>query len=165
MSAQNSSSGVRRRGGVGRRLRWFGAHDGRWMLRSELNWSGEIGPGQGAAESALGCGAERDAVSDCLSRRRPTRTARARRRHDSAVGPLPMLDKGSARAAERIIPAKHTSCVAACNSGGLGRTCWLLNPGARSHVLRRGARGGEHVASSDGCGSVALAYRRLQATT
>ena len=62
---------------------------------------------------------------------------------DSFITPFLTLDKGSTRAAERIIPAKHTSCVAACNSGGLGRTCWLLNPGARSRVLRTGARGGE----------------------
>ena len=60
MSEQKSSFEVRRRGGVGRRLRWFGTHDGRWMLRSELNWSGEVGPDQGVAESTLGCRAERD---------------------------------------------------------------------------------------------------------
>ena len=121
-----------------RRRRRFCRHDDLWMLRGELNWSGEVGPDQGAAESTLGCDAERDAVSGHLSRRRPTRTARARGGIDSLGTPLPTLDKGSTRAAERIIPAKHTSCVAACNSGGLGRTCWLLNPGARSRVLRRG---------------------------
>ena len=59
MSAQNSSFEVRRRGGVGMRLRRFGSHNGLYMLHSELNWSGEVGPDQGAAEGTLGCHAER----------------------------------------------------------------------------------------------------------
>ena len=51
MNAQKSSFEVRRRGGVGMRLRRFGSHDGLYMLHSELNWSGEVGPDQGAAEA------------------------------------------------------------------------------------------------------------------
>ena len=77
------------------------------------------------------------------SRRRCCERRSAGPQRKRAQGPMQRPDKGSTRAAERIIPAKHTSCVAACNSGGLGRTCWLLNPGARSRVLRTGARGGE----------------------
>ena len=60
MSEQKSSFEVRRREGVGMRRWRFGSHDGLYMLRSELNWSGEVRPDQGVAESTLGCRAERD---------------------------------------------------------------------------------------------------------
>ena len=59
MSEQKSSFEVRRREGVGMRRWRFGSHDGLYMLHSELNWSDEVGPDQGAAEGTLGCHAER----------------------------------------------------------------------------------------------------------
>ena len=110
-----------------RRRRRFCRHDGLWMLRGELNWSGEVGPDQGAAESTLGCDAERDAVSGHLSRRRPTRTAHARGGIDSLGTPLPTLDKGSVNAAGVLGGRVCTRCGGLCAGRGLEKPSWTIH--------------------------------------
>ena len=110
-----------------RRRRRFCRHDGLWMLRGELNWSGEVGPDQGAAESTLGCDAERDAVSGHLSRRRPTRTARARGGIDSLGTPLPTLDMGSVNAAGVLGGRVCTRCGGLCAGRGLEKPSWTIH--------------------------------------
>ena len=60
MSAQNSSFEVRRRGAPSS-ARWrSGPHGGLCMSRSELPWSGHVGPAQLATADTLGCNGGRD---------------------------------------------------------------------------------------------------------
>ena len=60
MSAQSSSFEVRRRGAPSSARRRSGPHGGLCMSRSELPWSGHVGPAQLATADTLGCNGGRD---------------------------------------------------------------------------------------------------------
>ena len=92
MSAQNSSFEVRRRGAPSSARRRSGPHGGLCMSRSELPWSGHVGPAQLATADTLGCNGGRDSRFSVTVSETPLReticgrAAKTRPRTDAETG-------------------------------------------------------------------------------